>query len=168
MGSYSGEDSFVPNKYLSKVAEFNYNINDNIHHGDPYEISRKYEVDTANDILVNRGFKPKLDISSAHLATAHKIGDMDAEADRRPLERSANNWSTLGGLVSGGLTAVALGNAGIKPPLPPLAGLVVGVGVGAGLKKLLYSADKRSRDDAHVEKHTNALLEYLSSRYEKD
>jgi hypothetical protein len=160
------------NKFLIKLSElstgYNVNYNSNVHHADPYHNARMRAVDDANEILSNRGFTPSLEITSADLATAKRLQDMDFAADHRPLEASANRWSALGGILGGGATGIGLRAAGVNPILSSLASFGVGVGTGVGIKNMIYSPEKSNSDNISVETNTNKLLDYLSNKYTRE
>lgn len=158
----------MTNKYLEKVAYYVYVT-------DPYadaRASREYEVDEANQSLFSRGFEPEIQYHQYHKADA--LNNRVFEAEKRPLEVSANRWSALGGLgtaAGGGIAGAILARKYLGYNAEPfgagVGAIAGGIGGFMGLKKMIYSNGDRKKDDAVVKTKENALLEYLAKNYKK-
>ena len=155
------------NKFLLKIAEYNYNINDNYHY-DPYAEDRLYDADLANSVLVNNGYKPSINTSPSDLAMGRKLRSMNTDTYIRPNEARANGWSALAGLTTGVSAGVGTGVLTHNPLLAVLAGAGTSLVAGKLTKRLLYSDEaKRKADDAHQVESRNKLLAHLAAHYSK-
>ena len=163
---------YYDSNYVQPNVNYNYNVNK-----DPYRdrlLERVETISRGNRNLVNLGYHPGIDETSAGEANATVLNGIVNQQGIRPNSQSAGFKGVLGGLVTGG--AVGLGTlAGLSRVLPErFAGPAVlgagALGIGAGIytgNKIydwIYDAKKKEEDDATVENAHNNLLEHLAQR----
>jgi len=168
------QSSLSENIYLKKIAEVStqYVYHDITNeHSDPYTEGRLYDIDEANQVLLDKGYKPGLNDNPADVASARYILDSDFKSGLRPNEVVANRLSGVAGLGTGIGAAIVANKYLHNPIISGVAGAGAAILAAKGLHHVLYGSDsqqqKRVEDDAAVAGNTNRFLQYLDHSFTK-